>query len=124
MSTPWAEIKHKSDERKPLFTPTEFPVNAGAPVPATPAEIARGLANAFDTGSMHIFSSWTMGDLYRAIQGEPHTHDATLSPQANCGGCAAIKEYVNEIVERRKASERQQALEADLARRFGIEPSE
>ena len=78
---------------------------------ATAAEIARGLAGAFDAASFHVFSHWTMGDLYRAIAGEP------VGP----GQKEAIAEYVAEI-QRRKQAERESAqLQADLNAALGID---
>lgn len=98
-----------------LFTFRDEP----APEPATPvttaelvtaAEMARGFASAWDSATMHIFHSWTDGDLYRAIAGEP----------AGPGQGAAILEYVAELKRRREATAKQADLEAALNLEHGL----
>jgi hypothetical protein len=92
-------------------------LRAGEPLPgetygrgATAAEIARGLADAYDAASMHMFGSWTMGDLYRAIAYEPD----------GPGQKSAIDEYAAEIKRRRQAERDNVSLQAQLDAALGI----
>lgn len=83
----------------------------GGALPApTQAELARGFEDAYRAASMGNFSSWTDGDLYRAIETEPE----------GPGHGPAVAEYVGEL--RRRDAERAEAAarEARLRAKYQL----